>query len=237
MQKKHKIAIIISIPFILAFVFASIKLYPLIKEINLLEFEKKLEIFIKNSGWKGLFIFLFLQILQVFIAFIPGEIIEIAGGALYGPLLGTVLCLLGLILGTIAIYYSLIYITKNNAQKYQQKLSTYSFLNNPKKIHLYFFILFIIPGIPKDIFIYLVPFLPIKLSSFIAVSTIARIPSIISSTFIGSSLISGNYITSIVIFSIFLILGIIAILFHDKILNLFTRKNKERINKENNIEN
>ena len=122
----------------------------------------------------------------------------------------------------------------NYVIKYKEKLKTYNFLNNPKKIHIYFFILFLIPGLPKDIFLYLVPFLPIKFTSFLIISSIARIPSILSSTIVGKSLIDGNYLTSFIVFGIFAVLGVIGILFNDKIIKLFTKKST---NNENRLEN
>ena len=52
--------------------------------------------------------------------------------------------------------------------------------------------LFFIPGTPKDIITYVVPFTKMKLLDFIAISSVARIPSIISSTLAGATLESGN---------------------------------------------
>ena len=71
--------------------------------------------------------------------------------------------------------------------KLQEKLKQYDFLNNKKKVAIYLFIIYLIPGIPKDIITYLVPFLPIGFLPFIAVTSIARIPSIISSTYSSAS--------------------------------------------------
>lgn len=120
--------------------------------------------------------------------------------------------------------------------KYREKLKTYNFLKDAKKINIYLFILFLIPGLPKDIFIYLSPFLPIRFSNFLVISSIARIPSILSSTIVGSSLIEGNYLTSIIIFVSFAILGILGILFKDKIIFLFAKNNK-KTNNSNTLEN
>lgn len=69
--------------------------------------------------------------------------------------------------------------------------------------------LFVIPGEPKDLFTYIAALLPIKPLNFILISTVARFPSIISSTLAGDSLLEGNWQMSLIVYGItFLIVGI-----------------------------
>ena len=217
-------------------VYICYKLFPLFTALKKPENQQRFKNYIESLGWKGWFTVLTIQILQIFIAFIPGEIVELLSGILYGAIGGLLVCLIGIIIGSILIYYTVKLFANKYIIKYKEKLKTYSFLKNPKKITLYLFILFIIPGLPKDIFIYLAPFLPIKFISFLIISCIARIPSILSSTLIGTSLIKGNYLTSIIIFVTFAILGVLGILFNDKIISLFSKNNK-KINNNDTLEN
>ena len=91
---------------------------------------------------------------------------------------------------------------------------------------------FFIPGVPKDIFVYIGGLLPIKPTTFLLISTFARFPSIISSTIAGSNLIYGNWGIIMLTYGVtFLISAILIILFNrenkkDKINNL----EKKRIN-------
>jgi len=225
MSNKNKYLIVcLSVIFILLTIYACYKLIPLFIALKEPANQESFKEYIENLGWMGWITILTIQVLQIFIAFIPGEIVELLAGILYGPLGGLLICLLGILIGSILIYYTMKLFANKYIVKYKEKLKTYSFLSDPKKIHIYFFILFLIPGLPKDIFIYLVPFLPIKFYSFLIVSLIARIPSVLSSTIVGSSLVEGNYLTSIIIFSIFLVLGVLGILFQDKIFSSFKRK-------------
>lgn len=235
-NKKNIVIILLSILVILLTIYICFKLIPFLTSLKNPQKQESFKNYIQSLGWKGWFSILAIQVLQIFIAFIPGEIIELLSGMLYGPLGGLFVCLIGIFIGSILIYSVVKAFANHLTQKYKDKLKTYSFLNNPKKIHIYFFILFIIPGIPKDIFIYLVPFLPIKFTSFLIVSLIARIPSILSSTIIGNSLANGNYLFSIIIFIIFTILGITGILFNDKIISLFSNRSKQ-INNNDTLEN
>lgn len=221
--KRNIFIIIISILTLLAAGYLAYKIIPLFSSLKSIETQQKLEKYILDKGWKGWGLLLIIQILQIFIAFIPGEIVEIVSGLLYGPIGGLFICLLGILLGSLLIYYTVKLLAKSNLNKYKSKLQSYTFLNNPKKIHIYLFILFLLPGIPKDIFIYTAPFLPIEFTNFLIISLVARIPSILSSTIIGNSLMEGNYLTSIIVFSTFALIGIIVILFKDKLFNIFKK--------------
>lgn len=234
-NNKRKILIILltAIFFVLA-VYICYKLIPLLVSLKDYDRQEQFKNYIYDMGWKGWLIMLTIQVLQIFIAFIPGEIVEILSGILYGGLGGLFICLLGILIGSILIYYTVKFFANRYLIKLKDKLKEYSFLNNPKKIHIYLFIIFLTPGLPKDIFIYLVPFLPIKFSSFLILSLIARIPSIASSTIIGNSLMDGNYLLSIIIFASFALIGITVILFSNKIFDTFKKQSNKAPNNDNN---
>ena len=70
-------------------------------------------------------------------------------------------------------------------------------------------ILFLIPGTPKDLLVYIAGLLPLKPLRFVLISTFARLPSVISSTFAGSSLVAGDWKFSLIIYLVtFLLVGI-----------------------------
>ena len=81
---------------------------------------------------------------------------------------------------------------------------------NSKKVEYILLILFLIPGTPKDLLVYIGGLLPIKPIRFILISTFARFPSIISSTLAGSSIIEGRWVMMLIVYVIpLLIAGII----------------------------
>lgn len=83
-------------------------------------------------------------------------------------------------------------------------------------------ILFLIPGTPKDLLVYIGGLLPINPLRFILISTFARFPSVISSTIVGSRLAQGDIKTSAIVYAVtFLITAIVL-----AIINLFD-KDKE----------
>ena len=226
-NKRNILLIILAITIVVLSVFACIKLVPLFEslqdEAKRIEFEN----FIDSLGFKGVLIILLIQILQVFIAIIPGEIVELLAGLLYGTWGGLIICLIGNAIASFLIFIVVKTFAKRYTIKFQDKLKNYSFLNNKKKVALYLFIIFLIPGLPKDVITYLVPFLPISFPLFILVTSIARIPSIISSTYSSESLLSNNYIITIVVMALFALLAIIGLLFKDKIIFLLKKDNSK----------
>ena len=165
--------------------------------------------------------------MQIIVAILPGEPLEIAAGTLFGVIPGCLLCLTGALIGTIAIYYlvkkfgkSLIDLIVGN-----EKIKHLKFLQNEKELELIIFILFFIPGTPKDALTYFVPMTKIKPLNFFMISTIARIPSIISSTIVGGNIGNGHYMVSIVVFIITAIVSVVGILVHRLIIK---RKNKNK---------
>ena len=85
------------------------------------------------------------------------------------------------------------------------------------------FFIFIIPGIPKDVLIYPVPLTKVKMHHFLIMSTIARIPTVISSTFVGSAVIEENYLSAIIVFSVSVAIAIPGLIFNKQICAFIER--------------
>ncbi len=91
-----------------------------------------------------------------------------------------------------------------------KKIENSKSFNNPKKIEMIMLILFLIPGTPKDLLVYIAGLLPIKPVKFILISSIARFPSVISSTLAGENLAVGDWKMSIILYAIvFLLVAIL----------------------------
>ncbi len=174
---------------------------------------------LQNTGIFGAIVLSLIQALQVAVAFIPGEFVELAAGVMFGPWQGLIICLIGLNLGTILIfafvrYFGRAFVDQNVSQKDFERLK---FLNDPRRSLIIMFFIFIIPGIPKDILIYPVPLTKVKMHHFLLMSTIARIPTIISSTFVGAAVVEENYISAIIVFAVSIAIAIPGLIFNKQI--------------------
>lgn len=152
--------------------------------------------------------------LQVIIAFIPGEPIEIMAGYVFGSWLGLFLCLLGTALGSVIIIMAVRKFGMKLVTLFIQKehLQNLRFFKETKKRDATIFLLFLIPGTPKDILTYLAGLVPIHLGKYLLLTSIARIPSVISSTMGGNKLGTKQYGQAIIIFAVTLVLTAIAAL-------------------------
>lgn len=230
--KNKRNSIIFIIVFIIIILICTILLMPLFTKLLDEKTRLNLENKINNLGVLGWLLVLLLQILQVVISFIPSEMVEMIAGAIYGPIGGLLTCVLGIIISAILMYFFAKHIGKKfiknllNTKKY----SKYKFLNNKTNLEITIFIVFFIPPGPKDIFLYLSPFLPISPVRFILISTIARIPAILTSTVIGDQIIKGEYQTATIIFAGSLVISVLTIFINNWYIN-----KKEKLNIYNNI--
>lgn len=219
MSKKAKIVKIIILLLVIAIMIgAVIYLVPVIKELNTLEGQRAFQEKVNNAGFLGMLMLFGLQFAQIFLIIIPGEPIEILAGICYGPVWGTIFIMISAAIISIFIYL-LVHILGRKfiydfaGKERIEKVENSKVFQNPNTIRFIVFILFFIPGTPKDLLTYIAALLPIKPIEFIIISTIARFPSIISSTWAGASLLEGNWKFSLIIYgATFLIVFIIALI-------------------------
>ena len=178
-----------------------------------------------EAGPLGVLILLGLQLLQVIVAFIPGEVVQVAAGMLYGPFGGTAVILLGVVIAS-TVVFQLVHVL---GAPFVRAMVSDSFLEKFRefeksgKLTVIVFILFLIPGLPKDVFTYIVGLTDMKLGTFLLVSTLGRVPGVFVSSYAASSIMEGDYVTSIVMFAVLAVLAGLGILFRDKIMDRFSQ--------------
>lgn len=116
--------------------------------------------FIHSTGNWGPVMFILFQILQIVVAPIPGEVVQVAGGYIYGVTLGSLYTTIGLIIGSAIAFYFTRFIGRDYISKLLQKkkYKWMSLIQDEKKFSIFLFIFFVIPGLPKDL-LYLWPLL------------------------------------------------------------------------------
>jgi uncharacterized membrane protein YdjX (TVP38/TMEM64 family) len=209
--------------FIILLVVLSLILYmlfrPFISQLRLPEYREKFSGWIKTLGFRGILIFLGIQILQIIVAVIPGGPMELIAGAAYGALGGAALCLLGSLAASTAIFLVVRRFGAPLVVRFfgRELTAKYAFLGDTRNLSLVVFLLFLIPGIPKDTLTYIVPLGNIKLSRFIIISHFARIPAILTTTILGDSMIRGNWIMITIFFLIIAAMGVLGLLYGERL--------------------
>ena len=216
LNKAKMLKLIALILIIAILAIATIYMMPIIKQINTPEGQEEFKAKITNSGITGILILFGLELAQIVLAILPGEPIEILAGICFGPIWGTIFLMISVFIVTCIIYFLVKKIGRDFIYEFfpkekVNKLENSKLFKDEKKIELVMIILFLIPGTPKDLLVYIGGLLPIKTSRFLAISTLLRFPSIISSTIAGNKLLQGKWQVSILAYVITFVLTFIVI--------------------------
>ncbi|MCI9055733.1 MAG: TVP38/TMEM64 family protein [Oscillospiraceae bacterium] len=163
---------------------------------------ERFQAWVDAQGVRAPLLFVGMVVLQIVVAIIPGEPLEIAAGYAFGALEGTLLCLIGALVGRVAVFLLVRRFGVRAVEVFfpLEKVQSLRFLQNEKKLTFWVFFLFFLPGTPKDVLCYIVGLTKLPLRSWIIISTIAPIPSIITSTIGGSALGMGRYTFAAAVF-------------------------------------
>ena len=181
---------------------------------------------VRSAGPLGVLILLAMQFLQIVVAFIPGEVVQMAAGMMYGPWLGGLVILVGCVVSAAFIF---VVVHRLGAPFVQDMVPTkyldkFRAFEETGKLDIVVFILFLIPAMPKDVFTYLVPLTNMPMKKFLVLSNVARIPGILISTYAADGLVDGRLTQSLVIFGVVAVIALICVVFRDRIMGLLHRK-------------
>lgn len=184
---------------------------------------------VQGHGLLGQLAFLGMTVLQTVIAIIPGEPLELGAGYAFGFWRGTLLCEIGILLGGLLVF---LFVKRFGVKAVEvffprEKIESLRFLHNEKRLALWVFILFFIPGTPKDIMTYIVPLTPMKLSTFLLLSTVARLPSVVTSTIGGNALGTGKLTFALIVFGATALISALGILIYRRICKRSEARQKE----------
>ena len=182
----------------------------------------KLIHFLDSLGPAAFLGFVFLQVAQVLVAPIPGEVTGLLGGFLYGRFLGIVLSTVGLTIGSYAAFVLSRIFGRPFVERFVSKfiIERFDYFLQRKGAFLAFF-LFLIPGFPKDYFCYILGLGHLSSLEFLAISGTGRLFGTIFLTMGGNYLRNHQYQKFSILMGIALILFIIAMACKDKLESLF----------------
>ena len=210
MNKKSILKILklgLSILSIVVFVGLIIYLFPIMKNLTTKEGQVEFKNLVQTTGIYGFLMLFGLQFAQIFLVVLPGEPLEILAGMCYGAIGGTVFIFVSCTITSALI----LFLVRKFGKKYIyeffkkekiDKIENSKLFKSPEKVELIMTILFLIPGTPKDLLVYIGGLLPIKPVRFILISTFARFPSVISSTIAGANIVNGNFGITVLVYII-----------------------------------
>ena len=189
-------------------------LVPVMKNLSTPEGQLEFKNQVEEMGFLGFLALFGLQFAQIFLIILPGEPMEILAGMCYGGIGGTIFITISACVISSLIFFAVRkfgrkFVYSFCSKERIDKIENSKLFQNPKKIEWIMLLLFAIPGTPKDLLVYIAGLLPLKPLRFILISTFARLPSVISSTFAGGSIVAGNWTHSIAIYAVtFILVGL-----------------------------
>lgn len=184
-------------------------------------------IWVYQRGIFGKAVYILMVFIQVVIAIIPGEPVEIAGGYAFGTVEGTLLCILAATFGSMTVFYLVKRMGRKFAEVFfsKEKLNSLKFLKHSKKRDFVILFIFMLPGTPKDLISYFVGLTDIKPVVWLLICSLGRIPSVLTSTLGGDALGKESYISAIIVFAATFLISVTGILIYNAYCN---RKHKEK---------
>ncbi len=229
-QKKIKIIkITLTAVILIALAIFFWRIAPFMKDLSTTEGQIAFRNKINSMGFLGLLLLFSLQVLQILLVVLPGEPFEVLAGMCYGTWGGWLFITLSVLITTIIIFFSVRKLGKKYLYNFfkkekVEKIMNSKLLKNEANLEMVLCLIFLLPGTPKDLFVYIGGLLPVKPLRFILIATLVRFPSVITSTMVGTNITKGNWKISLLIY----LLTFVAVAISMVILKI-KDKNKEII--------
>jgi len=159
--------------------------------------------------------FILLQIIQVVVFVLPGDAVNMVGGFIFCIYLGSVLSIVGVVLGSILAFFIARWLGYGFVSKFikPQKLEKITHLLDSNAGTLSLFVICNLPFVPKDILMYCAGLTPVKPSRVLTIYCLSRIPGIIIWTSVGAQVYNQNVLGLIITFAVLAVfLGVILLL-------------------------
>lgn len=220
--------IIMLLLFVAVIVFATVKFYPYAGMLKTQEGREALADIIKENEVKGAILFTALQAAQIVLGVVPP--LQILGGMLFGAFWGTVFSAIGIYLGSTVVFVLVKLIGYPIVQLFfsEKKISKYKFLQDEEKVVTFFALLYLLPGIPKDILTYVLPLSKMKKRDFFCVVIPSRLPAIILSGVVGQSIRDGRIALAIVVSVLVFVVTFLGIIFRNRIMANFQQRMRNK---------
>ena len=147
---------------------------------------------VADKGVWGAILFVGMVVVQVFLAVIPGGPFEVGAGYAYGVVWGTILCSIGTTLASTLVFLLVRRFGRGFVELVVdgEKIDSFSLLRADEKKESILFLIFLIPGTPKDVISYLVGSSDIKLRHWVLICAAGRLPALTLSLLGGAASVS-----------------------------------------------
>lgn len=210
-------AIVIGIPVAVYFLFPGLlKRFSTMAQVNG---------FLAQYKTASIFIYIGLQIFQIIVSIIPGQPIQFASGYMYSFWFGFLFSIIGIALGTVATFYLARFLGKDGMHIIfgEKRINKFVSMLNTKKAYIILFVLYLIPGFPKDLITYAAGISELKIKAYLILSLLGRSPALMATIMMGSMFRNGSYIGLIILAAVAVILFLTCFFSRNRLMALTDR--------------
>lgn len=195
-QKRAIIILVGSVAFLVALYFMARPMIDMVGDPD------EIKTYIENTGFRGLVVFSFMNMMQVLIAFIPGGPFSFAAGYIWGVWLGTLICIVSTSIMSVAVFLLVrrfgrgfvdLFIPESESRKFNKLLRS-------DRARQLLFVIYLVPASPKDPLAYLAGLTDITVLDWAIINLIGRFPGTFITALGAKSVEEGNLILAGAIF-------------------------------------
>jgi uncharacterized membrane protein YdjX (TVP38/TMEM64 family) len=181
--------------------------------------------YLKQNSHIAFLLIIGIQIIQVVICFLPGQPIQFAASYMFGVGVGFLLSIIGAIIGTTISFYLAKVLGSDAMHMFfgEEKVRDYQRKLNSGRGLLLAFLIYLIPGIPKDLVSYAAGISEMRFRPFLLVATIGRSPGMLGSLLLGHFFGSRNYTAIAILSAVVAVILLICFVKRDELTGLFDK--------------
>lgn len=159
-----------------------------------------------------------LQAVQVVVAPIPGQVLGLVAGYLFGPSLGTLYSLAGATIGSVVVFV----VTRRLGRPFvvdvvdPETLARFDDLST-RRGAVVLFVVFLVPGLPDDLVCFVAGLTPLRIRTLTAVSVVGRLPGYFLVALAGADLATAAYLDAAVILALLVAVSLVVYAYRDRV--------------------
>ena len=178
--------------------------------------------YLKKYEAQSALVYMAAQILQIVISVLPGQVFQFAAGFLFGFVPGLIYSIIGAMMGTTITYFLARFLGRDAMHLFfgGEKMQYFIERLNSERAYIIVFLIYLIPGLPKDLVCYAAGVSNMKFKPFLILSTVGRTPAMCGSLLFGVMYMQKSYTGMIVIAAICAVILIICFIFRKRLTGI-----------------
>jgi uncharacterized membrane protein YdjX (TVP38/TMEM64 family) len=174
---------------------------------------------VRDAGPAAPAVFLLVQIVQVIVALIPSPALALMGGYLFGPVVGSLLSVAGIAVGSALAFWLARRFGRTTVERFVPAGAIVRFdALTARRGTVGLFLAFLMPGFPDDALCFVGGLTTIPLRRLVAIAVLGRTPTVVATTLIGAGIAEGNVVLAVGLGGLLVAVGLAGYLLRHRVL-------------------